>query len=77
MAIPGRGYENKNHLKQSIPFNDVTPEKYKNRKKQEDYKIWGLTKFIPHTDLGFNSSTESLVIYTYKLKYTYNLVFYD
>ena len=51
--------EDKNHLKQVIPFNDVTPDKYKNRKKQEDYKIWGLSQFIPHTDLGLNSSTNT------------------
>ena len=50
----------KNHYKQVIPFNNETPDKCKNRKKKEDNTLaLGYPKFIPHTDLGLHSSTNT------------------
>ena len=51
--------EDNNHHKYVIHFNHETPEYHKNRKEEEDYKGWGQPKFIPHTDLGHNSSTNT------------------
>ena len=51
--------EDKNHYKRVIHFNHETPEYHKNRKEEEDYKAWGQPKFIPHTNLGHNSSTNT------------------
>ena len=51
--------EDKNHYKDVIPFNDETPDDCKNRKKKEDIDAWGTDQFIPHTNLGLNSSTNT------------------
>ena len=51
--------EDKNHYKQAIHFNDKTPDEYKCKKKKEDTNGWGFPQFIPHTDLGLNSSTNT------------------
>ena len=51
--------EDKNHSKRSILFNDNTPDDCKNRKEKEDTNGWGTDQFIPHTDLGLNSSTNT------------------
>ena len=51
--------EDKNHYKRVIPFNDKTSDKCKCRKEKEDTNGWGHHKFIPHTDLGLNSSTNT------------------
>ena len=51
--------EDRNHYKHVTPFNDKTPDKYKTRKKKVDTNEWGLPHFIPHTDLGLNSSTNT------------------
>ena len=51
--------EDKNHLKRTILFNDNTPDECKNRKNEVDNEGWGKGQFIPHTDLGHNSSTNT------------------
>ena len=51
--------EDKNHYKIAIPFNDKTPDEYKNRKEKEDSAELGQSQFIPHTNLGHNSSTNT------------------
>ena len=51
--------EDKNHYKQVIHFNHKTPEHHKYRKEEEGHKSWGYPQFIPHTDLGLNSSTNT------------------
>ena len=48
--------EDKNHYKRVIRFNDETPDDCKNT---VDTKGWGQPKFIPHTNLGLNSSTNT------------------
>ena len=70
MAISGRGHcgvtkptvellnqlEDKNHHKRVIHFNYKTPDECKNTVGTTG---WGNPKFIPHTDLGLNSSTNT------------------
>ena len=51
--------EDENHYKRVITFNDKTLDDCKNRKEEEDYTVWGLPQFIPHTNLGLNSSTNT------------------
>ena len=51
--------EDKNHYKKIIPFNDKTADACKYRTKKEDTNGWGYGQFIPHTDLGLNSSTNT------------------
>ena len=51
--------EDRNHHKHVTPFNNKTPDKHSNRKKKVDTNGWGLPQFIPHTDLGLNSSTNT------------------
>ena len=51
--------EDKNHYNIVIDFDDNTPDEYKNRKEEEDYKAWGDSQFIPHTDLRLNSFTNT------------------
>ena len=51
--------EDKNHFKRTILFNDNTPDECKNRKNEVDNEGWGKDRFIPHTDLGLNSSTNN------------------
>ena len=52
--------KDKNHCKTAIPFNDKIPDKHKNRKEKEDNTLaLGYPCFIPHTDLGLNSSTNT------------------
>ena len=51
--------EDENHYKRVIFFNDNTPDKTKNKMKKENTNGWGQPQFIPHTDLGLNSSTNT------------------
>ena len=51
--------EDKNHYKYVTAFNNETPHEYKNRKEEVDTNGWGTDQFIPHTDLGLNSSTNT------------------
>ena len=51
--------EDRNHYKSTIPFNDETPHEHKDRKRKEDTNGWGQSQFIPHTDIGLNSSTNT------------------
>ena len=52
--------EDKNHYKMAICFNDKTPHECKKRKEKEGNGLaLGFSQFIPHTDLGLNSSTNT------------------
>ena len=51
--------EDKNHYKDVTPFNDETPDECKNRKEEKNTNGWGEPLFIPHTDLGLHSSTNT------------------
>ena len=51
--------EDKNHQKGLILFNEQTKDECKNRKLEENSQGWGKLQFIPHTDLGLNSSTNT------------------
>ena len=53
--------EDKNHYKDVTFFNHETPDDCKSRKEEEEEDTggWGTDQFIPHTDLGLNSSTNT------------------
>ena len=51
--------EDKNHYKRAICFNHETSDEYKCKKKKEDTYGWGYHKFISHTKLGLDSSTNT------------------
>ena len=51
--------KDKNHYKRVFPFNDNTSDKHTTKKKKVDTTALGYPQFIPHTDLGLNSSTNT------------------
>ena len=51
--------EDNNHYEIVIDFDDDTPDKCKNRKENKESGGWGIPEFIPHTNLGLNSSTNT------------------
>ena len=51
--------EDKNHRSAEIIFDATTEEKFGGRKTKQDGNRYGIPLFIPHTDLGLNSSTNT------------------